>query len=147
MSTRANIIIKDKHSEQFFYRHSDGYPEGVLPTLNKFMEWLKAGIIRDNLSQACGWLVILGAIEYNTIPSFETTPPSSYDKGYGKPETIEQPNDWKVGAYEPCNGLTGWIEYLYIIDLELKELTAWEDWHETGLGKGTPIDLSAIKID
>lgn len=68
MSTRANIVIKDRHDKLFFYRHSDGYPEGTLPTLNKFIDWVKSGKIRDNVSQAAGWLIILGALEYNTLP-------------------------------------------------------------------------------
>ena len=67
MSTRANIIIKDEHSQLIFYRHSDGYPEGALPTLNKFMDWVKAGKIRDNVDQASGWLILIGAQEYDTV--------------------------------------------------------------------------------
>ena len=33
MSTRANIILKDSYDKLYFYRHCDGYPEGVAPTL------------------------------------------------------------------------------------------------------------------
>lgn len=67
MSTRANIIIKESYSyndekgkeinvtnQLFFYRHSDGYPDGAMPTLNIFMEWLKSGKIRTDLQQATG---------------------------------------------------------------------------------------------
>ena len=56
MSTRANIIIKEDWSYKddkgktkkgsdklIFYRHSDGYPSGAMPTLNIFMKWLKDG--------------------------------------------------------------------------------------------------------
>ena len=66
MSTRANIIIKDSWgNELFFYRHSDGYPDGTLPTLEKFVKWVKEGRIRDHAGQAAGWLIIIGADEYN----------------------------------------------------------------------------------
>ena len=60
MSTRANIVIKDEYSELWFYRHSDGYPEGTLPTLTEFLDAVKAGLIRNNVSQAAGWLIIIG---------------------------------------------------------------------------------------
>ena len=137
MSTRANVILKETYKDSFgnsksnelvFYRHSDGYPEGTLPTLNKFMEWLKSGKIRDNLSQSAGWLVILGAIEYGTIPKYKKEKPfKTSSTEYGIIESIEMPNDngatWKAGAYEPTTSIHGDIEYLYTIDLVKKELT------------------------
>lgn len=42
MSTRANIILRDCNDEMIFYRHSDGYPDGTLPTLGKFLEWIES---------------------------------------------------------------------------------------------------------
>jgi len=112
MSTRAQIIIKDSDSELWFYRHSDGYPEGTMPTLNKFLEWVKSGRIRDNVEQSAGWLIIIGANEYGN---------KNYEPG----------NDrfmgWKVGAYEPSiPEKHDDIEYLYTIDLVKKEITT--DW-------------------
>lgn len=117
MSTRANVKLVDHDDELWFYRHSDGYPEGTLPTLNIFMDWLKAGKIRANRSQAGGWLVIIGAIECGTIPKHEAK----------QIKTIEPPQDWKVGSYEPTTGQHGDIEFLYTIDLvsqtlEIKEI-------------------------
>lgn len=113
MSTRANILIKAGEESLWFYRHSDGYPEGTMPTLSKFMEWLKAGRIRDNLGQAAGWLIVLGHLEYRDgstdSPQFE---PGSPNSGMG----------WKVGAYEPTTGQHGDIEWLYTIDLVKKTL-------------------------
>ncbi len=100
MSTRANIIIKDNYSKLFFYRHSDGYPEGTLPSLNVFLDRVKQGKIRDNVSQAAGWLIAIGM--------------------------EEQYYSWKVGSYEPTTGIHGDIEYLYIIDLESKTITVHE---------------------
>ena len=38
MSTRANIKVKDSYDTLWFYRHSDGYPEGAIPTIDKFMQ-------------------------------------------------------------------------------------------------------------
>ena len=126
MSTRANVIIKDNHSQQIFYRHSDGYPEGTLPTLNIFMDWLKSGKIRNNVSQACGWLTIIGAMEYNTLPKFvahteEILPNYTYSKT--DLDSIEPPKDWKCSSYDPALGMAGDAEYVYIIDLVSKTLT------------------------
>ena len=102
MSTRANILIKDEYDQLWFYRHSDGYPEGTLPTLEKFLDWVKSGKIRNNVSQAAGWFIILGNAEYNAG--------SEPDSG------------WKVGAYEPTTGQHGDIRHLYTIDLTTKTI-------------------------
>ena len=123
MSTRANIIIKDEHSQLIFYRHSDGYPEGALPTLNKFMDWVKAGKIRDNVDQASGWLILIGAQEYDTVYV-----------GSGerrKKTTLTEPSvggitGWQVGAYEPTTSIHGDIEYLYTLDLTTKTILVQE---------------------
>lgn len=110
MSTRAQIIIKDAETELWFYRHSDGYPETTGPSLKIFLDWLKKGLIRNNVSQTAGWLVILGAYEYGSIPV-------SYQIG------IPSPEGWKVGAYEPCPPQRfGDIEYLYTVNLETQTI-------------------------
>lgn len=117
MSTRANIIVKDRHDHLFFYRHSDGYPEGVQSTLLKFVDLMKTGAIRNNISQGSGWLIVLGALEYRALPTiFEKD-----QDGDPIPATI-QVNDWKVGAYEPTTGLHGDIEHLYVVDMEKMEV-------------------------
>jgi hypothetical protein len=110
MSTRANVVIKDKYNTLWFYRHSDGYPKGTLPTLNKFLDLVKEGKIRSNASQSAGWLIVIGALESHT--DFNVKSP--YDLS---------PEDWKVGAYEPTTGQHGDIEYLYTIDLDEKTIT------------------------
>jgi len=127
MSTRANVIIESKRDNQklYFYRHSDGYPEGTMPTLTKFIEWLRAGKIRNDVSQSAGWLIILGAMEYNTIPQFNMEEAIS-PKSYGNPETFKEPSDWKVGAYEPTSGIHGDVEYKYSIDLDEMDVTIFE---------------------
>ena len=94
MSTRANIIIKDKCSKLYFYRHSDGYPKGTMPTLEKFLKMVADGVIRNNVLHSSGWLIIIGNEEY---AEYQT---------------------WKVGSYEPTDQIHSDIEYLYTIDLE-----------------------------
>src|SRR5690348_10367703 len=105
MSTRANIILQetfsweDEKNEQqttterlYFYRHSDGYPDGTMPSLKIFIDWVKKGKIRDNVSQSAGWLILIGAMEYNTIPEFKAQK-TSYSRGRGDIKTIQPPMD------------------------------------------------------
>ena len=111
MSTRCNIKVvpqkrnNPKGAELWFYRHSDGYPESVLPSLKPLIEALRSGKLRDNLSQFSGWLVVAGHREYRKEDWMGNV-------GY----------DWKVGAYEPTTGMHGDIEYLYTIDLNTKSV-------------------------
>lgn len=135
MSTRANIIIKDSDEKLFFYRHSDGYPSGTLPTLNLFLDWVRTGEIRDNVGQAAGWLIMLGAIEYNTIPTFELTGEPDDTYRYAKISSIAKPGNWKVGAYEPTTGIHEDIEYLYVLDLDKKSIKVYDSWDDQGNGK------------
>ncbi len=122
MSTRAQIKIVDASGDSLlFYRHSDGYPEGTMPTLNKFLKWVKEGRIRDNVEQAAGWLIIIGALEY-----FEQA--KKHEDLYGKvqlgePGARESGMGWKVGAYEPATCIHGDIEWMYTVDLGKKKIT------------------------
>ena len=106
MSTRANILITDGMDSMWFYRHSDGYPEGTMPTLELFLSWVKDGYIRDNVGQSAGWLIMIGNTEYHKkqIPTKD---------GY---------SGWKVGSYEPTTCQHGDIEFLYTIDLIKKTI-------------------------
>jgi len=125
MSTRANVIIKDRYGQVWFYRHSDGYPEGTMPTLEKFLDLVKSGKIRDNVSQASGWLIIIGAEEYKAAQikdkSYEGLTEQEEKEWRNKIPT--EPKDWKVGAYEPTTGQHGDIEFLYTIDLDKKTIS------------------------
>jgi len=105
MSTRCNVVIKDDSGDELiFYRHSDGYPEGVKESLNTFLNMVKQGLIRDNVMQAAGHLILIGHEEYN-----------------GRLNSTSM--GWKVGAYEPTTQIHGDIEYLYTIDLDKKTIT------------------------
>lgn len=111
MSTRANIIVTDGYDKLWFYKHCDGYPEGALPTLKKFMAAVKDGTIRENPGQAAGWLILLGAEEYDVQADFT-------QKTYKEDGSREK--NWKVGAIEPTIGQHGDIEFLYTLDLDKK---------------------------
>jgi hypothetical protein len=105
MSTHAMVIITDGVDKVQFFRHSDGYPKETMKTLGKFMEWLKAGKIRDNVQQAAGWIILLGYKErldsaerlrkhYPNMPARIPFEPTA--------ENID-PMGWSAGAYEPCD--------------------------------------------
>lgn len=125
MSTRCNILIKDENDQLWFYRHSDGYPSVTLPQLKKFMRWVKSKRIRDNVSQAAGWLIVLGNEEYRgpaaAARAKEVWGKKATSYGYGptfEPSRVpDSMSGWKVGAFEPTTGRHGDIEYLYTLDL------------------------------
>jgi len=141
MSTRSQVIIKDDYAEQWFYRHSDGYPAGNLPCLYKYMLWLKKGLIRDNVEQSSGWLVLIGAEEYGY----------DYDYKTGdniKKKTVTEPSQdkfsgWKHGAYEicPCKDRHGDIEWLYTIDIVNQDITI----EETREGKEVVLTFAELE--
>jgi len=137
MSTRCNIIITDKSKDKLiFYRHSDGYPEGTLPTLKKFMSWVRDEKIRNNVPQAAGWLIMIGATEYGSV----YVGAGKYEQ---KPTVTEPQIDldhitgWQVGAYEPTTDIHSDIEYLYTLDLSKLTITVQE---VTGKNKYKTID-------
>lgn len=108
MGTRCNIKITDDYGgELWFYRHSDGYPDCVMTTLEPLMDKLREGLLRDNVGQFGGWLIVIGNKEYNRTRGLPTK------RGF---------STWKCGAYEPTTGQHGDIDYLYHIDLSRKSL-------------------------
>jgi len=131
MSTRSQVIIKDEYDELWFYRHSDGYPAGNMPQLKKLIEWYSNGLIRKNVEQSSGWLVLIGADEYGYDYNYKTGEEKRKENLF-EPSKKDTIGGWKVGAYEPCTPERhGDIEWLYIIDLQ-KEIVIVE---ETYTGK------------
>jgi hypothetical protein len=111
MSTRTVVILKDETSKVIFYRHSDGYPACTGEDLKKFVEGYRTGMMRDNVGQSAGWIIVRGHAEYLEKNAFTGEPTSEGFSG------------WKVGAYEPAGNLGMGEEYIYIIDLEKMTLT------------------------
>ena len=133
MAIRANVILSDIHSyrsknnlnviktkQLIFYRQADGNPEAIMPVLNVLMKWIKEGKLRNSLGQCGGWLIILGAIEYNTIPKF-----LFFKEKLGSNELskIQLPKVWKCGSFEPAPSTSGTIDYLYEININEAKLT------------------------
>jgi len=108
MGTRCNIrVINGTGDELWFYRHYDGYPQEVIPSLTPLMERLREGTVRTSVGQFSGWIIVLG--------NQQRTPSSSYGNGNAE-------HDWKVGHYEPTTCMHSDIAYLYTIDLDSKSL-------------------------
>lgn len=112
MSTRALITLTDNGGHKLnFYRHSDGYPESVVPSLNILMGWVKDGFCRRDLMQTAGWLIIIGNKEYQEQGLISDLP--QLKSGY---------LSWKVGAYEPTPYDHGDIDHFYTLNIETLEL-------------------------
>lgn len=124
MSPRANILIKDSDQTLLFYRHWDGYPSGVAKTLTHFLNLVKTGKIRNNVGQAAGWLIMIGAAENDRCHDIAS---DAYDLPLHTPidQFVSNPADWKVGAYEPTTAIHSDISYLYEIDLTAQTLRGW----------------------
>ena len=113
MSTRCNIhfVGHGGHLTSNIYRHSDGYPEGVLPDLEKFFTELAAATrdTRFNSPEQLAarymvWQAIQLAVDYDfSGKEMKTTPKAS-------------PLDF-LGV-SPCLEDHGDIEYLYKVNCD-----------------------------
>jgi len=133
MSTRCNVRIKDNYETLWFYRHSDGYPSVTVPSLWKILTWLHEARIRNNPEQAAGWLILIGADEYRDCGKFEKNGNRLPKENVLEPGSPDEISGWKCGAYEPCTGVHGDIEYLYEIDLDAQKLRCFK---VSGFGEG-----------
>lgn len=119
MSTRANIIIRDQSTTLYFYRHSDGYPESTGEDLKEFCKGYSKNFRADAM-QSAGWLIIHG---FHTMIADHKAIDAKFSKASLEPL---KGYEWKVGYYEPTNGLHGDVEYVYIIDLDSMTLETRE---------------------
>jgi hypothetical protein len=133
MSTRANILLTDNDGDKlWFYQHSDGYPEGIMPDLEKFVKGLKSGAIRNNLSQAAGWLILFGAKRMAEDTKDSDYAKNTSDEIRAEPDDTDGLYGWKAGFIEPTLGMHGDINYLYVINLDSVDKTIHivEDYNE-----------------
>jgi hypothetical protein len=143
MSTRANIIFREGKSRLYFYRHSDGYPSCVIPSLKNILGLLKKGA-RDDLNQFCGWVILCGAQEYLGEPWNASGNKDIKLKDYS-PSGPGSCN-WKVGAYEPTTGLHCDVEFIYEVTLDPVEIKVYTPKRDGmyKIRKGTLIDTITI---
>jgi len=116
VSTRANIVLYDQsyRGKMWFYKHSDGYPEGTLPLILRFMKMVEEGQIRRNTVQAGGWMVLLGMQDHAWMFGLPQVTLLDY---YRRKAECSTALSWKIGSVEPTTGQHGDIEWLYRLDL------------------------------
>lgn len=115
MSTRCMVAIKGELSPYniiHFYRHSDGYPEGVAPSIKKYLEYVSRDLIRKNAEQSAGWLLIIGMQEY--LGQYSHSNEKTLVKDITPTNAI---SGYKIGAYELATQFHSDIEYGYIVDI------------------------------
>jgi len=147
MSTRTNLIIQDQYSKLWFYRHSDGYPEGTYKTLCEFMQRVVDNTIRNNVGQAAGWLIVIGHEEYKA--GTPRNPDGTFRKRtkdeQERVESHKKYSDWKVGSYEPTESRHADIEYLYILDLPSGIVQVYQTPFDADWDKPEPMKANGLK--
>jgi hypothetical protein len=141
MSTRASIRVCDSTESLWFYRHSDGYPEGAMPTLWQFLQWLHKGHIRDNPQQAAGWLILLGAKEYEQYGVYTSGAGYAPKTDLFTPDPANTCFGWKCGAYEPSTGRPIDAEYQYDVNTETGTIQVYA---VTGGYEEQPVTLNLL---
>ena len=102
MSTRCNIGVYEEEDQKLekpniiLYKHSDGYPEGTLPLLKKFMENPKNNRNRYDSEYESAWLI-------HTLINQQIE--DSIEYGYNLPHV----------GYGICEDIHGDIEYYYAV--------------------------------
>ena len=119
MGTRANVVLSDGDGVMSFYKRCDGYPSETMPTLEKFMDLVKSGKIKDNVLESSGWLILLGAdeIKDNEGDDWKDRVPCV---PYGDSQLNHE-----ASAYQFSYGLNADIMYLYVVDLVAKTIKSY----------------------
>lgn len=127
MSTRCQLRFTDERTDRVaqVYRHSDGYPESIVPLLEHLQELLHATGTQRSGSYAATQFVLIDKLRY-----IEGT--FRQDRIYSDlPDTVEgvlDPESWEDlnqtpsyllghGAEDPSCGIHGDEEYLYLVEL------------------------------
>jgi hypothetical protein len=141
MSTRSQLRFTDEKTDRVsqVYRHSDGYPEGIIPLLEHLQELLHAtGTHRDS-GYAAAQFILLDKLRY-----IERTFGCEDGLYSDLPDTIEavlDPESWEDlnrtpsyllghGVEDPSCGIHGDEEYIYVVELpDRRPLDEPSDWH------------------
>ena len=141
MSTRSQLRFTDEKTDRVsqVYRHSDGYPEGIIPLLEHLQELLHAtGTHRDSGYVAAQFILV------DKLRYIERTFGCEDGLYSDLPDTIEavlDPESWEDlnqtpsyllghGVEDPSYDIHGDEEYLYVVRLQsagpLKDPDDWE---------------------
>jgi hypothetical protein len=112
MSTRTNIHFNQWGETQAnIYRHSDGYPEGVLPDLRAFFE--RVSLLSDARFGHAEYL----AAKFLVWQAQRYAVDYEWDKN-SNPTTIPKNNRLDFLSVAPCVRDHGDIEFIYEIDCD-----------------------------
>lgn len=128
MSTRCQIRFTEADSDCVaqVYRHSDGYPGGVLPLLKHLQELLHETGTQRGANYAAAQLLLIDELRY--IGYTTESKNDSYSKWPNTIAGVLDPESWKQvdatpsyllghGVEDPSRGIHGDEEYLYIVEL------------------------------
>jgi hypothetical protein len=166
MSTRSQICFqvrwknekgKEHKERRTVYRHSDGYPEGVLPDLREFLRWNR-GRNTDVEYMAANFIYWSKRMQEELYWKPKGT--------VGKEEwaTDKERSKWSDCGSTGCSTLhTGFgvcnndefhgdIEYYYIVDVLMKDqktkitINAYDTWSKT-MKDIKPIETVDVELD
>ncbi len=125
MSTRSQLRFVDSSRDWTdpvqVYRHSDGYPEGVLPALRKLRDVQNNTATLRGANYAAANFIFLCKLQGMTMYEDDGFSRNSIDQ-----DDILDPEEWDVdqphfllgyGVESPSSGIHGDEEYLYIVDV------------------------------
>lgn len=128
MSTRCQLRFTDENTDRVaqIYRHSDGYPEGILPLLEHVQELLHATGTQRDASYAAAQFIFIDKLWH-----IERTFCCEDGLYNDLPDTVEgvlNPESWEGlsqtpsyllghGVEDPSCGIHGDEEYLYVVEL------------------------------
>lgn len=113
MSTRSLVGIKSESGFIGRYVHSDGYPEGMLPDLQKLIERDGAKVVGDTILSADkgGWSTLSTVLSGNYLGEDR----AELVEGYGL-KYLDSPASKPI-TLESIKGGDSWMEYAYFIDV------------------------------
>lgn len=107
MSTRCQIKVEGE--EVLFYKHSDGYPDGVLPTLTDIVAKFKAA--RGFFDGA----YLLARIGQRFMNDSQANYTAVHKEWAERGMKVSTQNDFDVTGYGYDTEIHGDIEYLYTV--------------------------------
>jgi len=122
MGTRCNIVLKCGDHVEYMYRHYDGYPDSVLPELDKYAKAIRWYGDNRKATHPSQWVEHCFADTAKTLAFYTDllVKHPAWDKYMTtslKPTKSQAPYEPMQldGKYEKTNGIHGDIDYQYTI--------------------------------
>ena len=128
MSTRCQIRFTEEDSDCVaqIYRHSDGYPGGVLPLLKHLQELLHETGTQRGANYTAAQLLLIDELRY--IGYTTESKDDTYSEWPNSISGVLDPENWEQvdatlsyllghGVEDPSCGIHGDEEYLYVVEI------------------------------